>query len=202
MTLPPAADRRFEDYPVGAVFDIGTFVLSENEIVAFAARYDPQAMHTDRGWAAQGPFGEVIASGWHTIAALMRLIVENFLPESGLASPGVDELRWLLPVQAGRDTARAGDRHRGPPVAVPPGSRPGHQLRRGAEPGRRSRADDAADEFRPLPAGGSGDRVNEGRGAKSLSFLLSFDRHAPNRLLPPADAPIMLAWSPTTNSTV
>lgn len=106
MTLPPAADRRFEDYPVGAVFDIGTFVLSENEIVAFAARYDPQAMHTDRGWAAQGPFGEVIASGWHTIAALMRLIVENFLPESGLASPGVDELRWLLPVRPG-ETLRA-----------------------------------------------------------------------------------------------
>ncbi len=106
MTLPPAADRRFEDYPVGAVFDIGTFVLSENEIVAFAARYDPQAMHTDRGWAAQGPFGEVIASGWHTIAALMRLIVENFLPENGLASPGVDELRWLLPVRPG-ETLRA-----------------------------------------------------------------------------------------------
>ena len=106
MTLPPAADRRFEDYPVGAVFDIGTFVLSEDEIVAFAARYDPQAMHTDRGWAAQGPFGEVIASGWHTIAALMRLIVENFLPENGLASPGVDELRWLLPVRPG-ETLRA-----------------------------------------------------------------------------------------------
>jgi acyl dehydratase len=106
MTLPPAADRRFEDYPVGAVFDIGTFVLSEDEIVAFAARYDPQAMHTDRGRAAQGPFGEVIASGWHTIAALMRLIVENFLPENGLASPGVDELRWLLPVRPG-ETLRA-----------------------------------------------------------------------------------------------
>jgi acyl dehydratase len=106
MTLPPAADRRFEDYPVGTVFDLGTFVLSEDEIVAFAARYDPQAMHTDRGRAAQGPFGEVIASGWHTIAALMRLIVENFLPENGLASPGVDELRWLLPVRPG-ETLRA-----------------------------------------------------------------------------------------------
>jgi acyl dehydratase len=63
-------------------------------------------MHTDRGRAAQGPFGEVIASGWHTIAALMRLIVENFLPENGLASPGVDELRWLLPVRPG-ETLRA-----------------------------------------------------------------------------------------------
>ena len=106
MTLPPAADRRFEDYPVGAVFDLGTFVLADDDIVAFAARYDPQAMHVDRDWAAQGPFSEVIASGWHTIAALMRLIVENFLPERGLASPGVDELRWLLPVRPG-ETLRA-----------------------------------------------------------------------------------------------
>jgi acyl dehydratase len=81
------------------VFDIGTFTLSEDAMVAFAARYDPQAMHADRDWAAQGPFGGVIASGWHTIAALMRLIVENFLPQNGLASPGVDELRWLLPVR-------------------------------------------------------------------------------------------------------
>jgi len=100
-TLPPAADRHFEDYPVGAVFDLGTFALSEDNIVAFAARYDPQAMHIDRNWAAQGLFGGVIASGWHTVAALMRLIVENFLPQRGLASPGVDELRWLLPVRPG-----------------------------------------------------------------------------------------------------
>jgi acyl dehydratase len=101
VTLPPAASRHFEDYPVGAVFDIGTFTLSEDDIVAFAARYDPQAMHVDRDWAAQGPLGGVIASGWHTVAALMRLIVENYLPANGLASPGIDELRWLLPVRPG-----------------------------------------------------------------------------------------------------
>jgi acyl dehydratase len=105
-TLPPAADRRFEDYPVGAVFDLGSFVLTEDDMVDFAARYDPQLMHVDRGWAAQGPFGGVIASGWHTVAALMRLIVANFLPQNGLASPGVDELRWLLPVRPG-ETLRA-----------------------------------------------------------------------------------------------
>lgn len=98
-TLPPAAERHFEDYPAGAVFDLGTFTLRENDIVAFAARYDPQAMHIDRDWASQGPFGGVIASGWHTVAGLMRLIVENFLPQHGLASPGIDELRWLLPVR-------------------------------------------------------------------------------------------------------
>jgi acyl dehydratase len=105
-TLPPAASRYFEDYPVGAVFELGSFALSEDEIVAFATRYDPQSMHVDRAWAAQGPFGGLIASGWHTVAALMRLIVENYLPQNGLASPGIDELRWLLPVRPG-ETLRA-----------------------------------------------------------------------------------------------
>jgi acyl dehydratase len=98
-TLPRAVERHFEDYPVGAVFDIGTFTLSEEAIVSFAARYDPQPMHVDQDWAADGPFGGVIASGWHTVSALMRLIVENYLPQHGLVSPGVDELRWLLPVR-------------------------------------------------------------------------------------------------------
>lgn len=97
-TLPPPDQRRFEDYPVGAVFDLGTFCLTEAEIIDFASRYDPQTMHTDPAWAAQGPFGGLIASGWHTASAMMRLIVTNFLPANGLASPGIDELRWLLPV--------------------------------------------------------------------------------------------------------
>ncbi|HUB14441.1 MAG TPA: MaoC family dehydratase [Acetobacteraceae bacterium] len=98
-TLPPAADRHFEDYPVGAVFDLGSVSLSEDEILGFARRYDPQTMHTDPAWAAEGPFGGLIASGWHTVAALMPLIVHNFLPHGGLVSPGIDELRWLLPVR-------------------------------------------------------------------------------------------------------
>ena len=101
--LPPAAERHFEDYPVGAIFDLGSFVLSEDDMVDFATRYDPQSMHVDRDWAAQGPFGGLIASGWHTVAALMRLIVENFLPHNGLASPGVNELRWLAPLRPGDD---------------------------------------------------------------------------------------------------
>ena len=99
QTLPPATERHFEDYPVGAVFDLGSFSLSEDEMLGFARRYDPQTMHTDPASAAQGPFGGLIASGWHTVAALMPLIVHNFLPHGGLVSPGIDELRWLLPVR-------------------------------------------------------------------------------------------------------
>jgi acyl dehydratase len=102
------ADRHFEDYPVGAVFELGTIEFSEADIIDFGKRFDPQAMHVDPAWAASGPFGIVIASGWHTIAALMPLIVRNFLPSRGLASPGIDEVRWLLPVRPGDVlTARA-----------------------------------------------------------------------------------------------
>jgi acyl dehydratase len=97
----PPGDRFFEDYTVGATYVCGSFTVTEDEIVAFATRYDPQMMHTDLRRAADGPFGEVIASGWHTVACTMRLLVDNFLPHNGLAAPGVDELRWPRPVRPG-----------------------------------------------------------------------------------------------------
>jgi acyl dehydratase len=97
----PTTDRFLEDYTVGATYCCGTFAITEDEIIQFAMQYDPQMMHVDRHLAAQGPFGEVIASGWHTIARAMRLLVENFLPHNGLASPGIDELRWPRPVRPG-----------------------------------------------------------------------------------------------------
>ena len=97
----PPEDRFFEDYTVGATYVCGSFTISEDEIIGFATRYDPQVMHVDLGLAAEGPFGEVIASGWHTVACTMRLLVDNFLPRNGLAAPGVDELRWPRPVRPG-----------------------------------------------------------------------------------------------------
>ena len=97
----PATDRCFEDYTIGATYDCGSFTMTEDDIVAFAQRYDPQAMHVDRTLAAAGPFGGIIASGWHTIGLSMRLMVENFLPHNGLAAPGIDELRWPRPVRPG-----------------------------------------------------------------------------------------------------
>ncbi len=97
----PPDNRFFEDYTEGATYLCGSVTVSEDDIVRFAAAYDPQAMHVDRLLAAKGPFGGVIASGWHTVALIMRLFVENFLPHNGLPSPGVDELRWTLPVRPG-----------------------------------------------------------------------------------------------------
>lgn len=97
-----APERYFEDYPEGAVFTAGAIRVSEAEIIDFARRYDPQAMHTDPVAAAAGPFGGLIASGWHTAALMMRLFADNFVsPASSVASPGLDELRWLKPVRPG-----------------------------------------------------------------------------------------------------
>jgi len=95
-------ERYFEDYAPGAVFTTDAITVSEAEIIDFARRYDPQAMHTDPEAAASGRFGGLIASGWHTAALMMRLFASNFLsPASSVASPGIDELRWLHPVRPG-----------------------------------------------------------------------------------------------------
>ena len=98
----PAEGRYFEDYLPGTVFECGHIPVSEAEIVEFARRFDPQDMHVDPEAAARGRFGGLVASGWHTAAMTMRLIAENFLSKkTSLASPGIDELRWLKPVRPG-----------------------------------------------------------------------------------------------------
>lgn len=94
--------RYFEDYPVGAVFTGGPITVGEDEILDFARRYDPQPMHIDKTAAEAGQYGGLIASGWHTGALMMQLLERHFVPKPGnLASPGLDELRWLLPVRPG-----------------------------------------------------------------------------------------------------
>ena len=98
----PEDDRYFEDYLPGSVFEYGEIRVEEAEIVEFARRYDPQLIHIDRDAAASGPFGGLIASGWHTATIMMRLLVDRFLPKAAsLGSPGIDELRWIRPVRPG-----------------------------------------------------------------------------------------------------
>jgi acyl dehydratase len=98
----PIDRRYFEDYVPGLVAEYGPIVADTEEIIAFAARYDPQDIHADPQRAASGPFGGLIASGWHTAGLMMRLYVENYLSHvASLASPGIDELRWLAPVRPG-----------------------------------------------------------------------------------------------------
>jgi acyl dehydratase len=95
-------DRYFEDYTPGAVYEYGHRTVTEDEIVEFARQFDPQRIHTDPAWAAGGPFGGLIASGWHTASVFTRMFVDHYLSEvASLASPGVDEVRWPVPVRPG-----------------------------------------------------------------------------------------------------
>lgn len=95
-------DRYFEDYIPGEVYEYGYVVVTEEEILSFARRFDPQPIHIDADFAGTGPFGGLIASGWHTSAIFMRLFADHYLSRvASLASPGVDELRWPRPVRPG-----------------------------------------------------------------------------------------------------
>ena len=98
----------FEDIPVGATAKFGHYPVTREEVMEFAAKYDPQPFHLDDAAAAQTHFGRLSASGWHTCAMTMAMLVEHLGvdPQAGLGSPGVDELRWLKPVYPG-DTLRA-----------------------------------------------------------------------------------------------
>ncbi|MCC7368508.1 MAG: MaoC family dehydratase [Chloroflexi bacterium] len=100
--VDPLADRFFEDFPPGRIFDAGRVSAGESEIVAFASQYDPQTFHTDPEAAKASAYGGLIASGWHTVALTMRQMVAHVFGETnGLGSPGIDELRWLAPVRPG-----------------------------------------------------------------------------------------------------
>ena len=94
--------RFLEDFEAGDVFEAGSVQLTAAEIVEFATRYDPQPFHLDAAAARRSIYGGLIASGWQTVAVTMRLLVENvFGSSASMGSPGVDELRWLLPVRPG-----------------------------------------------------------------------------------------------------
>jgi len=98
----PISDRYFEDYVEGDVHRFGTIAVEADEMIAFAKRFDPQTMHTDPEAAKHTAFRGLIASGWHTGGLVMRLYVEHYLTHvASLASPGLDELRWLKPVRPG-----------------------------------------------------------------------------------------------------
>jgi acyl dehydratase len=81
---------------------MGRHTFATDEIIAFARQFDPQPFHTDADAARDTPFGGLIASGWHTCAVGMRLMVENYIGRTvSLGSPGIDDIRWLKPVRAG-----------------------------------------------------------------------------------------------------
>ncbi|WP_300396709.1 MaoC family dehydratase [Henriciella sp.] len=97
--------RYFEDLEIGTVtHSPRTYKVTREEVIDFASKYDPQPFHLDDEAAKQTFFGKLSASGWHTAAMMMRLMVETMQhgePQAGLGSPGVDELKWIKPVYPG-----------------------------------------------------------------------------------------------------
>jgi acyl dehydratase len=92
----------WEDFEVGGRFEMGRHTFSEEEILEFGRRFDPQAFHTDPEAAKRGFFGGVIASGFHTCAIAMRIMVDSYLARAAsLGAPGLENVRWPKPVRPG-----------------------------------------------------------------------------------------------------
>jgi len=92
----------YEELSAGDVEQFGDYEVTREELLQFASQYDPQPIHTDPDAAAESMFGELIASGWHTAAMTMRLLVDHQLSGSGaMGALGVDSLRWPEPVRPG-----------------------------------------------------------------------------------------------------
>jgi acyl dehydratase len=96
----------WEDLQPGQVLDLGSISPSREEIIAFATQFDPQPFHLNEEAAKASVFGGLCASGWHTCAMAMRLMVTNFLQTAAsLGSPGLENVKWMKPVFPG-DTLR------------------------------------------------------------------------------------------------
>jgi acyl dehydratase len=93
----------FEDFRVGEVIDLGRRSVTQDEIIRFAREFDPQPFHTDPERARESAFGGLVASGWHSAALYMRLLVDGFVRgmAQSMGSPGVDKIEWLKPVRPG-----------------------------------------------------------------------------------------------------
>jgi len=93
---------RFAEFQSGAELEFGSYEVSEEEILDFARRFDPQPFHLDRAAAAGSHWGGLIASGFHTCGIAMRLVATHVLAGSeSMGSPGIEQLKWLQPVRPG-----------------------------------------------------------------------------------------------------
>jgi acyl dehydratase len=96
----------WEDFGQGQVLEFGAVEVKREDIVRFASEFDPQPFHLDEEAGRRTMFGGLIASGWHTASMAMRMMCDGYLGRSAsLGSPGIEKLKWLLPVRPG-DTLR------------------------------------------------------------------------------------------------
>lgn len=94
--------RYFEDIAIGETHEFGGRTVTKTEIIAFAEKYDPQPFHIDERAATESVFGELVASGWHTVCLLNRMLIDGFLRETAnLGGRGADDLRWHRPLRPG-----------------------------------------------------------------------------------------------------
>lgn len=94
----------FEDFPTGHFGTFGPRHVTREEILAFAAEFDPQPMHLDEEAASKSMLRGLSGSGWHLGSLMMRMLFDGFIGRTAsLGSPGVDELRWLSPLRPGDD---------------------------------------------------------------------------------------------------
>ena len=94
--------RYFEDFKVGDVYEFGDHVMREDDIVRFAREFDPQPFHVDKDAAKDSIFGGLLASGFHTMSVMMRMMWDHLLSDAAsLGSGGLDEIRWYKPVRPG-----------------------------------------------------------------------------------------------------
>jgi acyl dehydratase len=94
----------FEDFPLGHFGNFGPRHVTREEILTFAAEFDPQPMHLDEAAASQSMLNGLAGSGWHLCSIMMRMMFDGFIGRAAsLGSPGVNELRWLAPFRPGDD---------------------------------------------------------------------------------------------------
>lgn len=91
----------FEDMTVGMTREVGERTVTSEEIIDFAMQFDPQPIHTDEAAAQDSPFGGLIASGWHTAAVCMRILVDHLADEAWVGARGANRLRWVNPLRPG-----------------------------------------------------------------------------------------------------
>jgi acyl dehydratase len=97
--MPPLSLLHYEDFELGESRDFGRYEVTAEEIKSFAREFDPQPFHLDEKAGRASLLGGLCASGWHTGAMLMRMMVDGYLGRAAsLGSPGLDELKWLKPV--------------------------------------------------------------------------------------------------------
>jgi len=96
-------DVYYEDISVGDVEEFGAYQVTKAEVIEFATKYDPQPFHLDEEQAKKSVFGGLCASGWHTCAMTMRMLVDHLHARrvASMGSPGMDSIKWIRPVMVG-----------------------------------------------------------------------------------------------------